>query len=552
MKPFTILIVEDSPIQMEMLRRTLVSEGFDVLRAINGKEGLSETLKSLPDIIISDISMPEMDGYHMCYEIKHSETIKNIPVILFTQFSDPEDIIKGLVSGADNFVVKPYSNTHLLGIVRKLLAERSIKSSVDPNSGIAVTIEGKNYSIHSDRRQILNLLLSTYESAVKRNSDLTTAHLELKAFNETLEKKVVERTNELMTSELRYKALLESASDGILIADIETGLIRYGNQVICAMLGYTSEELLTMYIDQLHKKEDVQYSLSNYYAQVLGQKTAAHNIPCIRKDGKIIYADFNSTRTTIDDKVCTLSFVRDVTDRVDTEKRLSKLHIEIKSAQKDLSDFSYVMSHDLKTPLRAIVTLADWIETDYFEKTEEGKEKLAMLVGRVRRIHDLIEGILKYSSVGQKREEKTPVDINQLISEVITIINPTGAVKITVAENMPTVVCEKSRIEEVFLSLLSNAVKYNDKPIPLINITYEDDGFFWKFGVRDNGKGIEEKYFKKIFQIFQTLKNKDELESIGVGLSLAQKIIELHGGRIWVESTINVGTTVYFTLTKEA
>jgi light-regulated signal transduction histidine kinase (bacteriophytochrome) len=113
------------------------------------------------------------------------------------------------------------------------------------------------------------------------------------------------------------------------------------------------------------------------------------------------------------------------------------------------------------------------------------------------------------------------------------------------------VICEKTHIEEVFLSLLNNSVKYNDNLVPEIHISYEDNGFFWKFGVKDNGRGIDEKYFKKIFQIFQTLKTKDELESTGVGLSLARKIIELHGGRIWVESTLGVGTTVFFTLPKE-
>ena len=547
----TILIVEDSPIQMEMLRRTLDTEGFNVIRAKNGREGLTETTNSLPDIIISDISMPEMDGYEMCYEIKHNETTRNIPVILFTQFSNPEDIIKGLVSGADNFIIKPYSNVHLLGIVRKLLAERALKLDEDPHAGIEVTIEGKSYAVHSDRRQILNLLLSTYDSSVKRNSELTKAHLELKTLNEHLEKKVQDRTTELMTSELRYKALIESAADGILITDIESGAIIYGNHVVCQMLGYAQEELLTLFIDQLHRKEDIQFSFTSYYAQVMGQKTAAHNIPCVRKDGKIIYADFSSTRTTIDDKVCTLSFVRDVTDRVDAEKRLTKLNKEVQNAQKDLNDFSYVMSHDLKTPLRAIMTLADWIEKDYFEKSDEGMEKLSMLVGRVRRIHDLIEGILKYSSIGQKREEKTIVDMNQLISEVVTIIYSSGKLNITITENMPTVKCEKTHIEEVFLSLLNNSVKYNDNLVPEIHISYEDNGFFWKFEVKDNGRGIDEKYFKKIFQIFQTLKTKDELESTGVGLSLARKIIELHGGRIWVESTLGVGTTVFFTLPKE-
>lgn len=566
----TVLIVEDSPIQMEMLRRTLEGEGFNVIRAINGKEGLTKAFKTLPDIIISDISMPEMDGYDMCYEIKHTQSTKDIPVILFTQFSDPEDIIKGLVSGADNFIVKPApqltnSRTNLIEILKSLLVDRQdkrLKSSIvhpdeKDGSGIEVNIEGKNYLIHSSRRQILTLLLSTYESAVKRNNELTKAHLELKTFNEHLENMVQERTSELMKSELRYKALIESASDGILITDIETGSIRYGNQEICNMFGYTLDELQKMYIDQLYNKvKDIK--LQNI------EDTGSQDrrlIQCIKKDGKVIYCDFSSTKTTIDNKICTLSFVRDVSDKMEAEKILSKLNKKVKSAQKDLSDFSYVMSHDLKTPLRAIVTLADWIETDYFEEGQkgglrssiDGRKKLAMLVGRVRRIHDLIDGILRYSSISE-HGEKTIVDMNQLVSEVVSIINPSTNIvpyKISTAKDMPKVLCEKSRIEEVFLCLLSNAVKYNDKPNPDIYILYEDNATYWKFGVKDNGRGIEEKYFKKIFQIFQTLRDEDRHDSIGLGLSIAQKIIELHGGHIWIESEVNIGTTVFFTLPKE-
>jgi light-regulated signal transduction histidine kinase (bacteriophytochrome) len=213
--------------------------------------------------------------------------------------------------------------------------------------------------------------------------------------------------------------------------------------------------------------------------------------------------------------------------------------------------FAYVVSHDLKAPLRGIKTLADWISSDYGDKLDEnGKEQIRLLQTRVERMHSLIEGVLQYSRVGRVREKEIIVDLNLLLPEIIDMVAPPQNIRITVDATMPVIRCEKTSIIRVFENLLSNAIKYIDKPEGLVGITCRDDNEAWTFSVTDNGPGIEEKYFEKIFKIFQTLAPRDEYESTGIGLTVVKKIVELNGGSIWVESIVGQGSTFSFTMPK--
>ena len=228
---------------------------------------------------------------------------------------------------------------------------------------------------------------------------------------------------------------------------------------------------------------------------------------------------------------------------------LEKSTARLKAANQELQDFAYVVSHDLKAPLRGISTLAGWISTDHRDNLdEEAQEKLDLLLVRVRRMNDLIDGILKYSRVGRSREEMAPVDCNALVAETVDLLAPGEKFTVTVQENLPTLVVDRTKLGEVFQNLISNAIKYIDKPHGEIRIGCEPDGKGWKFHVSDNGPGIEEKYHEKVFQIFQTLGPKDTPGSTGVGLAVVKKIIEQMGGEIWIESAAGDGTTFFFTI----
>jgi light-regulated signal transduction histidine kinase (bacteriophytochrome) len=247
-----------------------------------------------------------------------------------------------------------------------------------------------------------------------------------------------------------------------------------------------------------------------------------------------------------------IGIARDITERKQAEERQAELLQQVESVNNELKDFAYIVSHDLKAPLRGIKTLADWISTDYADKLDEdGREQMNLLSNRVQRMHNLIDGVLQYSRVGREKVKQVRVNLNVLVSEVIEMIAPPENIEITVENEMPEVECGETRIMQVFQNLLSNAVKYMDKPQGQITIGCVEENGFWKFSVADNGPGIEEKYFEKIFQIFQTLSPRDEFESTGVGLSVVKKIVELFGGKIWVESKPGEGSTFFFTLPKQ-
>ena len=236
-------------------------------------------------------------------------------------------------------------------------------------------------------------------------------------------------------------------------------------------------------------------------------------------------------------------------EREQTEERLAQLIEELETSNKELRDFAYVVSHDLKAPLRAIKTLADWLTTDYGDKIgQAGKEQIDLLSSRVARMHNLIDGVLQYSRVGRIKEKPMEVNLNKLVPEVIETIGPAENIEIDIDDELPTILFEQTRITQVFQNLLSNAIKYIDKPKGKIKIGCTEENGYWKFAVADNGMGIAEKNFEKIFQIFQTLGPRDELESTGVGLTIVKKIVETYNGKIWVESEVDRGSTFFFTL----
>jgi len=249
---------------------------------------------------------------------------------------------------------------------------------------------------------------------------------------------------------------------------------------------------------------------------------------------------------------------REVTERERIERELETLNRKLEAtveklalSNRDLQDFVHMTAHDLKSPLRAIGTLADWLSADYGDKFDEaGQEQIKLLVGRTERMSKLVDGILQYSEVGRLEQKVEEVDLNTLLTEVIYEINPSENIEITVENKLPTVICERTGMMQIFENLLNNAVKHIDKPELQIRVGCIEEQDFWKFSVADNGPGIEEKYFEKIFKMFQTLLPRDEIESTGVGLAVTKKIIEVYGGKIWVESKIGNGSTFFFTFPK--
>jgi signal transduction histidine kinase len=193
-----ILVVEDSPTQAEQLEYTLQKNGYRAVVAHNGVEALELLRRRRPALVISDIVMPEMDGFELCRRIKGNEELKDLPVILLTALSDPADVLKGLECGADSFITKPYDGEYLVALIERALMNVGLRGGAGPQAGNEVHFKGRKYVVTSGRQQILDLLLSTYETAVMKNFELKAVQEKLKALNEQLERKVEERTAALV------------------------------------------------------------------------------------------------------------------------------------------------------------------------------------------------------------------------------------------------------------------------------------------------------------------------------------------------------------------
>jgi signal transduction histidine kinase len=437
----TILIVEDSPTQALLLKHLLEQNGYYVLTAQSGLEAI-DILKNgdKPSLIISDIVMPEMDGYELTRAIKTDEALDDIPVILLTALLDPEDIVRGLEAQVDYYLNKPYDEEYLLSKVRSILSSPGPRGNGQKPQECHVTVNGRDYAVRLSVEQSLNLLVSTYENAVQINGKLLQAQTELRGLNRNLERKVAERT-----------AHLEA----------------------------------------------------------------------------------------------------EIAERKRAEQRVSERTAQLEVANNELREFAYVVSHDLKAPLRGISQLASWLATDHADSlNDDAKDMIDLILSRLDRMYNLIDGILQYSRIGRVQENISRVDLSELVPQIADLLAPPEHITIDMAPDLPVIPFERTRITQVFQNLLSNAVKFMDKPEGLIRVTCEDVGDYWQFCVQDNGPGISEKYHNKIFQIFQTLSARDEFESTGIGLTLVKKIIEIRKGRIWIESEEGNGARFLFTVPK--
>ena len=232
----------------------------------------------------------------------------------------------------------------------------------------------------------------------------------------------------------------------------------------------------------------------------------------------------------------------------ETINSLETTNISLEKKNKELDEFAYITSHDLKSPLRGINNLSEWIEEDIGEKlSPESKNFFKLLRGRIHRMEALINSILTYSRAGKNTEDQKIVNTLQLVNQVLENSYLPSDCVVLVDNKLPLVKANKKDLYEVFNVFISNAINHNNSKQPVVNITYKQLGNMIEFCVADNGQGIEEEFHEKIFTIFQTLERRDEIENIGAGLAIGKKIIEDYGGKTWVQSELDKGAKFFFT-----
>ena len=238
-----------------------------------------------------------------------------------------------------------------------------------------------------------------------------------------------------------------------------------------------------------------------------------------------------------------------IQQKLKAEKENEQLLKDLIKSNNELNDFAHIVSHDLKSPLRSMNALLNWMKEDLAEVlSTDNDNHLELLIKKVDKMDQLINGILEYASIDNVKNTVNRIDLNELLNDIVETIYLPDNITINIQESLPIISGDKFRLQQLFQNLLSNAIKYTDKENGKVGLRFHDVGNSWEFEIYDNGIGIAEKYFKKVFQIFQVLEEKEN--STGVGLSIVKKIVDFYNGKIWIKSKKNKGTSFYFTLPK--
>ncbi|MCP4263004.1 MAG: PAS domain S-box protein [Planctomycetes bacterium] len=334
------------------------------------------------------------------------------------------------------------------------------------------------------------------------------------------------------------------------------GLVSLFNPAAEEMFGYKKEDMLGQPLDCL-MPEEYRHHHSQYLQSYFeigkpdGIIGSTVELPALRSDGNIFQMEMSLSAGSLGDKQYVIAVTRDITKRKQNELSQDELIKKVDNINKELQEFVSIVSHDLKAPLRGIKTLANWILSDCSDKLgDEANEQMNLLLERVERMYSLIEGALQYSRAGRTEEKKVQVNLKNFIPEIISMVVPPENITVTIKNELPVIECDEIHIMQIFQNLLSNAIKYNDKPKGWIKVGCVEKDGSWTFSVADNGPGIEEKNFEKIFKIFKALPTSPDFEGTGVGLTVVKKIVELYDGNIWIESKVGKGSTFFFTLPK--
>ena len=366
-------------------------------------------------------------------------------------------------------------------------------------------------------------------------------------------KDITERKNAedaLRESEARLRTILDNIQTGVFIIEPEKHTIVYANPVAARLTGVSQEQLVNSMCHKYICPADIGHCPITDLGQTVDN---AEQVLLTAKGEKrpiiktVVTIMFNGKKHLLENFVDISEYKKAEHELERLNKELEVAVLELSISNRQLHDFVHVAAHDLKTPVRGIGTLADWIINDYGDKLDnQGREHVRLLKTRAIRIDKLIDGMLQFSKITRTRHKEKQVNLNVVLSDIKGTIPSSNHVEIAV-DSMPNITCERDHIELVFQNLMANAVTFMDKTNGLVKVGCVEQGDFWKFYVSDNGPGIEQKYFEKIFRIFQTLPKNDESETAGIGLAVAKKIVELYGGKIWVESQPGSGSTFYFT-----
>ena len=353
----------------------------------------------------------------------------------------------------------------------------------------------------------------------------------------------------LETQKEKYSSIIANMNLGLVEVDNDD-VIQMVNQSFCQMSGYPEEELIgknaAKMVNINNKNIINQKSLKRLNGESDSYEVEVSHISGKTKHWLISGAPRYDDAGKV---IGSLGIHLDITEQKLLELQKIKLVEELEKSNLGLQEYAHIVSHDLKSPLRSISALATWLNEDYKDVLDEnGKYNLSMMQEKVEAMDNLIDGILKYSTINSENIENTSVDVNEVVTEITDIIFIPEHVNVVVINKLPTIIADRTKIHQLIQNFLSNAVVHIEREKGLVEIGCKEMETHWEFSIKDNGVGIPKEYHEKIFKIFQSVGNKER--STGIGLSIVKKIIDLYEGKVWLESEIGVGTTFFFTLKK--
>ncbi len=540
--PKDVLIVEDSATQAAVLKSALEGHGWRVRLAGDGIMALQMARLSKPDIVVSDIRMPKMDGYALSKAIKTDPALHDVPVVLFTSLSQSSDIVHAINSRADYYFLKQWDHDVLIAKIASVLDTYQPLSD-HGQDGLTVRFEGKAYTIEANAHQPLSLLLSTYEIAVQQSLKLAAARDKLREAGEFAE------------------SVINTVREPLISLDQDLRVVTV-NRSFCEFFKVKSEETVGRLIYDLGNGQWNIPKLRELLETILPQKTSfdnyevEHDFSTIGR--RIMLLNARQIQRGLGKERIILLAIEDITERKEIEAGLENAHEELSRAARAKSEFLANMSHELRTPLNSITGFSEVLYDETFGPLNEKQKKyVTNVLVSGKHLLLLINQILDMAKVeaGKMTLALSSLPLKSLLHEIALLVaDMVGKKKLhmvlEIAEDLPTIDADELKVKQIIYNLLSNAVKFSDEGGTIGMQARKADSEI-EIVVWDKGIGIAPENMEKIFEGFFRVDTpfSGVTEGTGLGLSLSRKLVELHGGKLVAESEgLNKGTLVRFTL----
>ena len=582
----SILIAEDSRTQAAQLSFLLEQHGYQVDAAANGKLALQAAQTKNPALIISDIVMPEMDGYGLCKAIKSDEKLKEIPVILVTTLSDPQDVIRGLECGADNFIRKPYDERYLLSRIDYLLMNLELRKNQKMQIGVEIKLGDQKFFISSERQQILDLLISTYEQAVHINDELKQREQELAHSNRVLQGmyRIADGLNhvygeqEVAETALQLVLELPGMHSGLIcLREGDTGLRLAAARNLPSMPGqpgalengcvcqypFDADEVShasnATECDGLCKARIDKHG-EHYHASVplcCGGKTVGFMKLAGPQEERFGEEGLNMLYGIGSQVAVAL-------ERARLHDHLEQARLDAEQANRAKSAFLATMSHEIRTPMNGVIGMVDVLQQTSLKGYQV--EMVDLIRESAFSLLSIIDDILDFSKAeaGRIEIERLPMAVADTVEKVCGMLNRMAekkGVELTLFTDPAIpgeVVGDQLRLRQVLVNLINNAIKFSGGQQRLGRVSvravlaeHRPEQVTVEFRVADNGIGMDQDTLARLFTPFtqadtSTTRN---FGGTGLGLAISRHLVKLMGGEIAVQSEPGKGSTFTVRLT---